>query len=61
MIWKKLSTIAIWSAGILAIVDSFMGKYIPNHALIFLIAVGVALLLFVASEVMKFINKSRTK
>jgi hypothetical protein len=61
MNWKKLSTIAIYSAGILAIIDAFLGKYIPNHSLIFLIVGGVVVLLFLVSELMKFINKTRIK
>jgi hypothetical protein len=67
MNWKKLSNIAIYSAAILAILDTFLGKYIPihsfipNHSLIFLILFGGAVLLFVVSELMKFINKVRMK
>jgi hypothetical protein len=69
MNWKRLSNIGIYSAGILAIIDTFLGKYIPihpvkylpSHSLIFLILFGAAVLLFIVSELMKFINKIRIK
>jgi hypothetical protein len=61
MNWMKLSNIGIYSAGVLAIIDTFLGKYIPNHSLIFFIVGGVAILLFLVSELMKFTNKIRIK
>jgi hypothetical protein len=61
MNWKKLSNIAIYSGAILAILDSFLGKYLPNHLLISVIVFAVVVLLFIVSELMKFINKIRIK
>ena len=62
MNWKKLSNIAIYFGASLAILDTFLGKYIPHHhSLISLIVFGGALLLFIVSELMKFINKVRMK
>jgi DMSO/TMAO reductase YedYZ heme-binding membrane subunit len=59
MNWKQLSTIAAWSAGIIAILYSFSKKYITIHPLIFIIVEAVALLILMVAEIMKMIDKGR--
>ena len=61
MNWKKLSVVSIWSAGIIAILESFLGKYLPKHMLAFMIVDGLALLIFIVSETIRYLIKNRLK
>jgi hypothetical protein len=61
MSWKILSIVGIYSVGILGILEAFFAKYKPNYLPILQIILGLAGLLFMISELMRYINKARIK
>jgi hypothetical protein len=60
-IWKKLSTVSIWSGGFIALFWQLFGKYFQPFTLAFLIIVSFGLSLFLFSELMKLILKIKAK
>jgi hypothetical protein len=60
MNWNKISTISVWTGGILAIVCAFSKKYI-GHPVVFIVVGVLALSIFLFSELMVLIAKLRLK
>ena len=61
MNWEKVSTISLWTLGVIVIIDAFAGKYIPNHTFIFFGLECLLLSIFIFSELMKLIVRIRLK
>lgn len=60
MNWRKISTVSVWTIGIIAIIHIFLGKYLPKYPLMYMIPEGAGLITFIVSEVMVQINKRRS-
>jgi hypothetical protein len=60
MNWSKISTISVWTGGIIAIVYAFSKKYI-HHPLVFIVVGVLAFSIFLFSELMVLIAKLRLK
>jgi hypothetical protein len=57
MNWRKISTISVWTAGLVAIIHMFGSKYLPKYPLMYMIPEGVGLIIFVVSETMNLITR----
>lgn len=58
-LWRKLSNISAYTCGVVAIIHTLFNQDIKKFVIVFVIIEAVTIMVFLLSELMKFIIRSK--